>query len=165
MGGFKRADYRLDDKGLWLAALNQAQAEWLGAVFASMDPWLRHGYRASALANYLAKDEAHVRRLGIFAGEVLVGAVGLRLDWMRGPYLQFLGLVPEQQGRGLGQGVLTWLEREARRGGERNLWVAASDFNNGALRLYERNGFVRVALLNDLVSEGRSEILLRKRLI
>jgi ribosomal protein S18 acetylase RimI-like enzyme len=42
--------------------------------------------------------------------------------------------------------------------------VAASDFNSGALRFYERHGFVRVAALEGLVAEGRSEILLRKRL-
>ena len=44
----------------------------------------------------------------------------------------------------------------------RNLWVCASSYNEGALRLYERHGFHRVATLPGLLIDGDDEILLRK---
>jgi ribosomal protein S18 acetylase RimI-like enzyme len=57
------------------------------------------------------------------------------------------------------------MEREARMAGERNLWVAASEINDGAMRLYERYGFKRIARLDDLAWDGRAEILFRKKLV
>lgn len=95
---------------------------------------------------------------------MIIGALGLRLDWLRGPYVQFLAVLPANQTRGIGALILAWVERQALARAERNLWVAASDFNTGALRFYERHGFSRVADLDGLVREGRKEILLRKRI-
>ncbi len=124
----------------------------------------RYAYPVSALSAYLGMDEPGAPRFSLRAGDALAGAVGLRLDWLRGPYLQLLGLLPGYQGRGSGAAVLAWIEREARAVSQQNLWVVASDFNSGALRFYERSGFTRVAALEALVAEGRDEILLRKRL-
>lgn len=59
--------------------------------------------------------------------------------------------------------MLGWLEGEARAGRQRNLWVAASDFNTRARGFYAGHGFVEAATLDDLVTEGRAEILMRKR--
>jgi ribosomal protein S18 acetylase RimI-like enzyme len=89
----------------------------------------------------------------------------VRRNWLRGPYLQFLGVLPAFQHRGIGSLALTWFENEARTGRAQNLWVAASDFNARALSFYERRGFNRVATLEDLIVKGGSEILLRKRLV
>jgi GNAT superfamily N-acetyltransferase len=149
---------------LILARLEPREAEALGPALAGIDPWATHAYAAQALSAYLGKDEPGAPRFALRAGDSLAGAVGLRLDWLKGPYLQLLGLLPGYQGCGFGAAVLTWMQREACAVSERNLWVAASDFNSGALRFYERHGFVRVAALEGLVAEGRSEILLRKRL-
>ena len=59
---------------------------------------------------------------------------------------------------------MAFMEREARAAEERNLWVAASEINDGAIRFYERHGFVRVAALDGLAYDDRVEFLLRKRL-
>jgi len=139
-------------------------AEQLGTAFAAIDPWARYPYPAAALAGYFAAQEPGAPRFALRCGGELAGCVGVRLNWLRGPYLQFLGILPDFQRRGLGALALAWVEAEARRGAERNLWVAATDFNEGALRFYERHGFMRVAPLPDLVRDGRTEILLRKRL-
>ena len=72
--------------------------------------------------------------------------------------------MPRFQRRGLGRTVLDWIEGEVRAIKERNLWVAASEINSDALRFYERHGFAQTARLDDLVYDGRTEILLRKRL-
>ena len=61
--------------------------------------------------------------------------MGLRLNWMRGPYVQFLAVLPPFQCQGLGTALLAWVEAQARAEGERNLWIAASEINasNSAL--------------------------------
>ena len=83
---------------------------------------------------------------------------------MRGPYIQFLAVLPPYQRQGLGSAVVAWVEAQARLGEERNLWIAASEINTDARRLYEHLGFREVAKLDDLVCKGRAEILYRKRL-
>jgi GNAT superfamily N-acetyltransferase len=153
-----------DGRLVTAAPLDAAIGPQLADVFASMEPWAAYPYPAAALAVYFARATAEAPRLAIDHDGRLAGVVGLRLDWLRGPYIQFLGLLPEAQGKGLGAVVLAWVETEARRSGARNLWVAASDFNTGALRFYERAGFHRVADLDGLVRDDRIEVLLRKRL-
>jgi GNAT superfamily N-acetyltransferase len=147
-----------------LRPFDPSEAALLGARFAAIPPWARYPFEPEALAAYLGADEAGAPRYAITSGDRLAGAVGLRLAWLRGPYLQFLGILPEFQGQNLGGAVLAWMEREARRAGHRNLWVAASDFNTGAVRFYCRHGFSEVARLDALIQEGRTELLLRKRL-
>jgi ribosomal protein S18 acetylase RimI-like enzyme len=149
---------------LALERLPRDEVERLGALFAGIDPWARYAYPASRLAAYFAREEPGAPRFGLFAGPEIAGVVGLRLEWLKGPYLQFLGVLPPFQRRGFGGAVLAWLEREARAGEEQNLWVLASDVNAGAIRLYERHGFSRVAALDDLACEGHAEVMLRKRL-
>jgi GNAT superfamily N-acetyltransferase len=158
------ADDPAGSRSLVIEPLKAEHAKRLGARFAAIDPWASYPYPASALQAYFAAEEAGAPRFAVRLGGELAGAAGLRLNWLRGPYLQFLGVLPEFQKRGLGASVLDWIESEARRGGERNLWVSASDFNVGAIRFYETHGFVTVAPLPDLVRDGRTELLLRKRL-
>lgn len=141
-----------------------ADLETLAAAMAGMSPWSHYPMSAAALRRYLTAQEPGAPRYGLRVGGVLAGAVGVRLAWLRGPYLQMLAVTPDFQAQGLGRLVLGWMEREARLAGERNLWVCASDFNAAALHFYEAHGFHRVASLDGLVVEHVAEILLRKRL-
>ena len=149
---------------LVLVAIDQRQAGILGKGFAAIDPWARYPYPASALTKYFAEQEAGAPRYAVLADGELAGALGLRLNWLRGPYIQFLGLLSSHQGAGAGVRLLTWTKQQAIVAGARNLWVAASDFNGDAIRFYERFGFARVAELEGLVRDERNEILFRKRL-
>ncbi len=149
---------------VFLAPMTPDAAESLGAAFSQIDPWVRYPLSDAGLGAHLGALEASAPRYVLRLGETPCGAVCLRLNWFSGPYVQFLGIVPEYQGRSLGSCVLTWLEAAASAQGVRNLWVAASDFNTGAIRLYERHGFVRVALVDNLVCDGRDEVLMRKKL-
>lgn len=153
-----------DVSQLILAPLPVVAAEELAAQFAALDPWAAYGYPASSLAAYLAHVEAGAPRFAIYSRSAIVGVAGLRLAWLKGPYLQFLGVLPGHQGKGIGQSVLAWLDEEARAGLGPNIWVCVSEINTGALALYERHGFARVTALEDLVRDGRTEILLRKRM-
>ena len=136
----------------------------LGTAFAGIDPWAAYGYPPATLANFLATPEPGAPRLALHLDGVLAGAAVVRSGWLRGPYLQFLAVLPAFQGRGIGGSFVNFMEREARAAQERNLWVAASEINDGATRLYERLGFTRITRLDDLACDGRAEILFRKRL-
>jgi GNAT superfamily N-acetyltransferase len=150
--------------GLGLTVMDAASAASLAVDFAAMPPWIAYPYPASALGAYLARVEPGAPRHLLTVDGNPGGAAGLRLDWLRGPYLQFLGILPAYQGRGLGSAFLAWLEREARATAQRNLWAAVADFNTDAVRFYARAGFVETARLDGLVMDGKTEILLRKRL-
>jgi ribosomal protein S18 acetylase RimI-like enzyme len=147
-----------------IAGISALDARQLGASFAAIDPWASYPYPAEGLVAYLGAQEAGAPRLLLRVDGEIAGAVGLRLNWLRGPYLQFLGVLPNFQRRGLGSTVLEWFERETRNGSDRNLCVAASDFNAGAIRFYEGHGFEQVARLDGLVRDDRAEILMRRRL-
>jgi ribosomal protein S18 acetylase RimI-like enzyme len=147
-----------------LTPMPEREASALGAAFAAIDPWTSYGYPASALAAYLKKHEPGAPRFLLTLEGEVAGALGLRVEWLRGSYIQFLGILPPFQRRGLGRTLLAWIEAEARAVKDRNLWVAASDINVEAIRFYERHGFAQTARLGDLVYDGRTEILLRKRL-
>ena len=144
--------------------ITAARASAVAAEAAQIDPWARHNSPASALRSYLTTVETDAPRFAILADNQLAGAMGVRKNWLRGPYLQFLVVLPAFQGTGVGRTALAWLEGEARAVGAQNLWVAASDFNTRAIAFYEAHGFQPVANLDDLVSVGMSEVLFRKRL-
>lgn len=147
-----------------LEAMSPEAAEHLSHALSAIDPWARYGFTASALAAYLADDEPGAPRYVIRADGQIAGAVGLRTAWLRGPYLQFLGILPAYQGAGIGALALQWFEDNARATGARNLWVSVSAFNFGAMRFYERHGLKHAAELDNLLQDGISEILLRKNL-
>lgn len=139
-------------------------AQSLGGALAQIDPWARYDYTGETLAAFLAGEEPGAQRFQIVVDRALAGAIVLRSNWLRGPYLQFLGILPPFHRQGVGRSALGWFERGAQTGGARNLWVAASDFNVPAQAFYERHGFVRVAAIDGLVADGAAEILFRKRL-
>jgi diamine N-acetyltransferase len=136
----------------------------LGSALSQIGPWAHYNYTPEALTEYLAGNEAEAPRFKIVVDGKLAGAIVYRRNWLRGPYLQFLGILPSFQSQGTGGLALAWFEREAGAGQVQNLWVMATDFNVRAHAFYERHGFVRVATVDALVAEGASEILFRKRL-
>ena len=58
-------------------------------------------------------------------------------------FLQFLGVVPERQGRGLGSALIAPVLQRCDREGVRTYLDATSAANK---RLYERHGFVRTGV-------------------
>lgn len=107
-----------------IAPLPAAEATRLGEAFSAIDPWRAYGYPAAALVELLAASEPGAPRLALYDGSEIIGAAVIRTHWLRGPYLQFLALLPQMQRRGVGSSFLGWMERQARAGGESNLWVA-----------------------------------------
>ncbi|MBY0559283.1 GNAT family N-acetyltransferase [Hyphomicrobium sp.] len=139
-------------------------AQSLGAALAQIDPWARYEYTGETLAAFLAGEEPGAQRFQIIVDGVLAGAIVIRSNWLRGSYLQFLGILPAFHRQGVGRSALLWFERGSEASGARNLWVVASDFNAGAQAFYERHGFARIGIIDGLVADGAGEILFRKRL-
>ena len=150
--------------GVTFAAMTALAAETLGPSLAKIDPWARYAYTPQALTAFLGAQEPGSPRFAINSGRAIAGAFAIKENWLRGPYLQFLGLLPAFQAQGIGSAVLDWFETRGREARAQNLWVLASEFNDRALSFYEKHGFHHVTPLADLVVEGCSEILLRKKL-
>lgn len=149
---------------LFASPMTESEAGPLAEAVAALDPWRTYAYPADKLAGYLARPEPGAPRFVLRREGEIAGGIGLRLNWLRGPYIQFLAVLPRFQCQGLGSAVVSWVEAQARDGDERNLWIAASEINAHARQLYERLGFREIAKLDDLVCDGRAEIIYRKRL-
>lgn len=147
-----------------LVPFTASDARELAHRFAGMLPWSRYPLSSAALEKYLGAHEVGAPRYSLRVSDAPAGALGLRLNWLRGPYIQFLGIIPEFQKSGLGAAILERVVAEARTHAERNVWVAASSFNTQALRFYERHGFERAASFDGLIQDSIDEVLLRKRL-
>ena len=137
-------------------------APLLAREFAAIDPWAAYPYPPSGLEAYFSAKEPNAPRFLLTAGGLPAGAIGMRLNWLRGPHVQFFGILPAFQRSGIGAILLAWIEAQAQ--GERNLWLTVSDFNLEARAFYERHGFALVAPLPGLVRDDRTELLMRKRL-
>jgi ribosomal protein S18 acetylase RimI-like enzyme len=141
--------------------MDEAAAHLLGPALAAIDPWARMSYPAAALTEFLARRQDGVRKYAVSCEGALAGAVSVQDDWLKGPYLQLLGLLPGYQGRGIGSALMGWFEAGAVPGA-RNLWVVVSAFNDRAAAFYRAHGYEPAATLPDLVADGYDEILLRK---
>ncbi|MBR9972023.1 GNAT family N-acetyltransferase [Magnetospirillum sulfuroxidans] len=136
------------------------EAPALAEALAHMDPWRRLGFSDDGLAGYLTRDDANLLRMVYEQDGQPVGLLCLRSPWLRGPYVEMLAVVPDRQSQGVGSALLAWAAGQ--NGG--NLWVCVSAFNHRGRDFYGRNGFVEKAELNDLISVGEDEILMRKKL-
>lgn len=146
-----------------ISGFSANEATTLGQSLAGIDPWLTLAFSSDSLAGYLQRNDPSLFRFAVSIDEEIVGAVCVRYPWLRGPYIEFLGIGIDFQGRGLGKEILTWVEEETKPHA-RNLWIAVSDFNTRAISIYEHLGFRKIGLLDGLVADNGSEILLRKHL-
>ncbi len=151
-----------------LSEMVDQEARHLGAAFSNMSPWSAYPISAQELTDYLSTQEPGAPRYALRRsdkGNLVVGALGLRESWLRGPYIQFLGIVPEYQNQGIGGVLLAAVEAAAIASSAGNLWVMASAFNHRALSFYQRFGFRTVSNFDGLVRPNQSEVLLRKQLL
>ncbi|MBU2532880.1 MAG: GNAT family N-acetyltransferase [Alphaproteobacteria bacterium] len=147
-----------------IVSLTPQMARELAPRIAAIDPWRRLRISEAALAAMLGRDEPdHIKR-AIIVDDAPAGALVIHRDWLLGPYLRHLCVLPSSSGKGVGAEALAWLIDYARREKDRNVWLCVSAFNGGAQRFYRRHGFEVVAILDDLVRAGEAEILMRRRI-
>lgn len=150
-----------------LQPVTDETAIYLADTFATMSPWHDYSIQAETLRTYFVSEEPGAPRYIVQAGSHAnqpIGLLGLRSNWLRGPYIQFLGLIPPLHNKGIGSALLTCIETNARLSGAQNIWVMASKINTRGQAFYKRHGFVEVTHIHDLVAPSQSEVLLRKML-
>jgi GNAT superfamily N-acetyltransferase len=145
-----------------LRAVEVADVPWVSAALAGIDPWRRLGFSAAGLAAWLSRDDPALARLALVRDGAVAAVLGLRVPWLRGPYIELLAVLPGHQGHGLGRALVD--AAVARAGASANLWACVSAFNLSARGFYAACGFTEIAPLPELVAAGEDEILLRKRL-
>jgi len=140
-------------------------ARGLSIILAGMEPWSRLGSSPERLCRSMLTNPFDKARSWCMKvdGEP-AGVLVIHEDWLVGPYLKRLAVLPTFQKQGLAQAALTWWEADARQAGTANLWLCVSSFNAPAQRLYETMGFRQTGVLNDLIVSGHDEILMRKQL-
>ncbi|MGA7329050.1 MAG: GNAT family N-acetyltransferase [Rhodomicrobium sp.] len=162
MHPFELTTYNLGP--LTLRPLTTGNAAALGEAMAFMPPWSVIGWPAERLVRSLQGELPSVCRFEVKVDEALAGVVTIQAPFLHGPYLQLLAILPEFQGRKLGQHILVWMEAQARLQESRQLWLCVSTFNTRGRAFYERFGFEEVAALEKLASDVSDELLMRKRL-
>jgi ribosomal protein S18 acetylase RimI-like enzyme len=140
-----------------------SDSEGCAAIVNATPLWQRHGLSgesaAASMARAVQRDE-HV----IIAD---LGGVSGFAWWMpraafgRSPYLRLIGVDPVRRSRGIGAALLAEFEAQARPL-SRDCFLLVSDFNDGAQRFYEREGYIRVGAIPGFVLPDVAELVYRK---
>ncbi len=146
--------------------LTPAEIPVLAAGLAGLPLMSRYGRDAPALSRAL--HAAHQRGEGLLVADD--GGVPRGLAWFLpsgtlalGGYLRLIAVLPGAQGQGTGVALLRAFEAETARASG-HAFLLVSDFNAGAMRFYEREGYARVGALPGLVLPDVAEVLYWKRL-
>lgn len=140
------------------------QLEGLAGLLSGISPWVDIELKSQNLLDHFTRtDPALFRFLVIYNGET-AGAISVRNPWLKGPYLELLGLSPHLQGIGIGRQVMAWFEREAP-DNARSLWLLCSDFNHQAISFYQTMGFEKQCLIENLYRADFHDYLMRKRVL
>lgn len=128
-------------------------------MMSETDPWitLGMGYLQCLKAFEGALKEIYVvDKEGEITGFVILQTGGT----FKG-YIQTICMSEAYRGVGIGKKLLQFCEDRTLKISP-NIFICASSFNKGAIKLYEEFGFKLVGELNDFVKEGFTELLFRK---
>jgi GNAT superfamily N-acetyltransferase len=146
--------------------LEIAEIPALAEALAALPLMVRYGRDAGALARALEGALARGERLVVAED----GSAPRGLAWFLpsgtlalGGYLRLIAVLAGGWGKGIGTALLRAFEAETARASA-HAFLLVSDFNDGARRFYEREGYVRVGPLPGLVLPDVAEELYWKRL-
>lgn len=164
--GYKEPRYELGDVcgcPLTLEQITLEQAQTLAKQLSDILPWSELALGEESLLAHFKRDDPALSRFSIHLGETLIGAISIREPWLKGPYLELLGLLPSVQRQGLGAELMRWFEHQAP-DASRSLWLLCSDFNVEANKFYQNQGYQKTCEIKSLYEEGFDDFLMRKRL-
>lgn len=162
MSKFGEAAYDLG--ACQLRYVTPTDASFLAGELVKIDPWKTLKSTPEEFEKGFQSQSSSTNTYAVIMNDKPVGIISVRYPWLLGPYLGFLGIIPEAQGRGLGKVLMNWLEETAREHSARNVFICVSDFNQDAQAFYSSCGYDKVANLEGLIVDEYSELLLRKRL-
>jgi diamine N-acetyltransferase len=153
-----------DGQRLSVEPVADANIASLAADISRLGPWAFYGRTPLQLAERLRGSDDGIQRYQLVCGSQVAGAIAIWREWLIGPNLQMLAVREDFQRIGAGGAVLRWFEAEARLHERRNIWLCVSGFNTGAIKFYERHGFVAATVIDNLLQSGVDELLMRKLL-
>ena len=153
----------LEGQALRLCKIGPETGPRLASALGQILPWSEIALGEQSLLDHFTRVDPALQRFAVTLDGGCVGAVSVRHPWLKGPYLELLGLLPAVQGRGIGRTLMRWFEREAPVR-TRNCWLLCSDFNEAALGFYQALGYEKVTLIESLYAAGFHDYLMRKRL-
>jgi diamine N-acetyltransferase len=156
---FSKKVYRL--KSCLLHTLSRKNAPAIASALAKMDPWKKMGYPAKALEKHLLVSDEGLKRFRVECAGKTAGIICVRYPWLRGSYLDLLGIFAHYQGQGRGRELIEWMAEQTSPV-YKNIWALVSSFNTSAREFYQKQGFIETGPLHDLVKPGYDEILIRK---
>lgn len=129
------------------------------SMMAASDPWITLGISYSECLKAFSGSCKEI--FALKEGDRMRGFVILQVCGTFNGYIQTLCVDAGSRGRGLGWKLLEFSESRIHLNSP-NLFICVSSFNQQALKLYYRYGFILVGTLKDFVREGFDELLLRK---
>ncbi len=142
---------------------NNNDAGLISNHLAKLDPWRTLNYSSESLFKYLLRQDTALKRYVIVKEDNICGVTGIRYPWLRGAYIEMLGIFESYQRTGIGNEIIKWAEMQSKTESE-NLWVIVSEFNQNAVNFYERKEFVKIAAICGLIKPGFNELLYRKNI-
>jgi [ribosomal protein S18]-alanine N-acetyltransferase len=138
------------------------EKQWAAALLSSSEPWITLGITYEKCLK-----TCHDPEFSLFIAHIEQTPCGVMILDPRGlagsPYIKSVAVSGEYRNRKIGAALLAYTEELCRRQ-SRFLFLCVSSFNTQAQKFYEYHGFVRVGELKDYIVEGKSEIIMYKRL-
>lgn len=164
--GYRNPSYSLGEiKGedLRVERITLNNAMYLANKLSRILPWSELALGEESLLSHFKRDDPALFRFSIHFGEEIVGAISIREPWLKGPYLELLGILPAVQRLGIGSELMNWFDTQAPVS-TRSLWLLCSDFNLSAYEFYVSLGYQKTCTIESLYAEDFNDILMRKRL-
>ncbi len=164
--GYKNSRYYLGEikgEALTLESITPDRAQCLSKKLSHILPWSEIALGEESLLDHFTRIDPSLFRFSIHFADDLVGAISVREPWLKGPYLELLGLLPSVQRLGLGSELMTWFDVQAPEA-TRSLWLLCSDFNLAAYEFYLAMGYQKTCTIDSLYAENFNDFLMRKRL-
>jgi len=140
---------------------DSAEARFCATFMVTSDPWVTLGITFEQALDRLTDPTREIYVAVV--DDQIAGVLILFLDGVLKGYIQTIGVHPDWRSRGIGKQMMAFAEQRIFRISP-NVFLCVSSFNTGAQKLYERLGYQRVGELPDFVTQGCSEILMRKTL-
>jgi len=149
-------------QNLTISEATDAERNWTAKLIASSEPWITLGTTLENCLKFCNDSEYKVfvaHEGGEPCGAMVIHPRGLASQ----PYLKSIVVDSRYRSQGVGQSLLEYAEEYFRKE-YKHFFMCVSSFNPRARALYERLGYSKVGEFDNYILEGKSEILLHKRL-
>jgi ribosomal protein S18 acetylase RimI-like enzyme len=139
------------------------EREWTAELLAGTEPWITLGVTIDKCLKSCT-DPDYLLYVAHLGGKPC-GSIILHKRGVAGsPYIKSIAVSGEFRSHGIGAKLIEFTENLFRNEAK-HLFLCVSSFNSRARSFYERLGFEAVGEFKDYIVEGKSEILMHKRLI